>query len=335
MVKLLPGIIFAFIFAFISIFIGDISYIKANLHLNSLVIAVVIGFLIANLFKIPDSFLPGTTFTVKKILKLGIILIGFKISLADINSLGLKGLVVILLSVSFCFYFTMWLGKKMGIEKKLAILLAAGTSICGASAIIATGSVIKSDEKDSAISVAVISVIGTIFMVLYPVAFHTFGMGKLIYSVWAGSSIHEVAQVVAAGFSVSEEVGNYSSMVKMSRVTFIIPVTLILLFREIRQVNSEAKTISLKDLNIPWFVIGFVLMILLNSMAIIPDAIKTYIIQLDNILLTAAMFSLGTDINFSKVKETGLQPFYLCLASSIVISTVSLISTLFIYSGTP
>jgi uncharacterized integral membrane protein (TIGR00698 family) len=333
MVKLLPGILLAALFAFISIFIGNINVIKANLHLNSLVIAIFLGFLFSNIYSLPDGLKPGINFTVKKILKLAIILIGFKISLGDLNSLGLKGLLVIFLSLSFCFYFTLWFGKKIGVPRKLALLLAAGTSICGASAIIATGSIIKSEEKDSAIAVAIISIIGTVFMVLYPIAFHIFGMNNMIYSVWTGSSIHEVAQVVAAGFSINDTVGNYSSMVKMSRVTFIIPVTAILILGEIKQMQSEAKSTELKDLNIPWFVIGFVIMIIINSLNIIPVDLKANIILFDNFLLTGAMFCMGAEINFAKVKNSGLKPLLLCLTSSVVISVVSLITTLFIFSG--
>lgn len=328
MKKNLAGITFALAISFLSIYISEIQFIKNTFHLNAFIIAIFLGFILSNIMEIPAIFKDGITFTIKKLLRLAIILLGFKISLMEISELGLKGLVVIAIAVSSCFMFTIWLGKKMGVEKKLTLLLASGTSICGASAIIATSGVIKAEEKDSAISVAVISVIGTVFMILYPIIFHTFSLSEGLYSVWTGSSIHEVAQVVGAGFSVSDQAGKLSSMVKMSRVTFIIPVTLILLLSELKKVKAEQKEkVKLKDLNIPWFVLMFIGVIFFNSLKIVPDEIVKKIITFDNLLLTSAMFCMGLGISFSKIKSAGMKPIYLGLAISLQISVVAFIAS--------
>lgn len=331
MKKNLAGVIFSLAISFLSIYISEIAFIKNTFHMNAFIIAIFLGFILSNVMEIHAIFKDGITFTLKKLLRLAIILLGFKISLMEISEIGLKGLIVITIAVSTCFMFTIWVGKKIGVEKKLTLLLASGTSICGASAIIATSGVIKAEEKDSAISVAVISIMGTISMILYPIIFHAFGLSENLYSVWTGSSIHEVAQVVGAGFSVSDQAGKLASMVKMSRVTFIVPTTLILLLSEFKKVKAEQKEkVKLKDLNIPWFVLMFIFVIFFNSLKIVPDELVKKIITFDNLLLTSAMFCMGLGISFSKIRSAGMKPIYLGLASSLQISFVAFVASFFL-----
>lgn len=329
MIKNLNGIIFSLIIAYISMYMANFF---TALHINPFIIAIFLGVLIANTIKIPDSFKPGITFTSKKILRFAIILLGFKISINEIMNLGLNSLLVITLSVISCYIFTVWIGQKIGVDKKLSTLLASGTSICGASAIIATNEVIKADDKDAAISVGIISIVGTFFMILLPIIFYALKLNQNMYSVWVGSSIQEVAQVVGAGFSVNDETGKLSSLIKMSRVTFIVPMTFYLLFTEMKNIKKETSTkkLDLKSLNIPWFVLMFIGVIFINSLNIIPKEIVKTIIYIDNLLLTAAMFCLGLGISISKLKEAGRKPIYLGFISAIQISLTAFIASYFL-----
>lgn len=329
MIKNLNGIVFSLIVAYISIYIANIF---TALHINPFIIAIFLGVLISNSIKIPESFKPGITFTSKKILRFAIILLGFKISINEIMNLGVNSLIVILLSVLSCFIFTTWFGQKIGLDKKLATLIASGTSICGASAIIATNEVIKADDKDAAISVGIISIVGTVFMILLPILFYTLKLNQNMYSVWVGSSIQEVAQVVGAGFSVNDETGKLSSLIKMSRVTFIVPMTFYLLFTQIKTVKKDEpnKKLDIKSLNIPWFVLMFIGVIFINSLNIIPAGAVKVIVYINNLLLTAAMFCLGLGISLSKLKEAGRKPIYLGFISAIQISITAFIASYFI-----
>lgn len=323
MIKNLEGIAFSLLFAFISMYIANTDLLL-NLHINPFIVAISIGVIVSNSFKIPDRLKSGITFTSKKILRFAIILLGFKISINEIMNLGLESIFVITICVLSCFLFTVWIGEKLGVDKKLATLLASGTSICGASAIIATNEIIKADDKDSAISIAIISIVGTVFMIILPILFYILKLNEYFYSVWAGSSIQEVAQVVGAGFSINDDVGKLSSLIKMSRVTFIVPTTFILLFLEIKKVKSNNK-IKINELNIPWFVLMFVFVIFINSLKLIPSDIVKNIIYIDNLLLTSAMFCLGLGISFSKLKEAGIKPIYLGFISGLQISITSFI----------
>ncbi|MEK7434324.1 MAG: YeiH family protein [Cyanobacteriota bacterium] len=333
MVKNLEGIIFSLFFAFVSIYISDISFLKNNLHINPFIISIFIGVLVGNFFTLPERLRPGLTFTSKKLLRLAIILLGFKITINEILTLGVNSILVITISVISCFLFTVWFGTKIGLDRKLAILLASGTSICGASAIIATNEIIKSDDKDSAIGIAIISIVGTVSMLLYPILFYYLKLNENFYSVWVGSSIQEVAQVVGAGFSINDQVGKLSSMIKMSRVTFIVPVTFLLVLSEFRKSNSEKKEkFKVSNLNIPWFVLIFVGIIFFNSLNILPSEIIKNIVYLDNILLTSAMFCLGLGITLSKLKAAGIKPIYLGFISGIQISITSFVVSYLLFA---
>ncbi|MFN8672502.1 MAG: YeiH family protein [Candidatus Sericytochromatia bacterium] len=335
MKKNLEGVSFSILFAFLAIYIAEIPFFKNSLHLNPFIIAIFSGFIVANTIKIPERFNSGITFTSKKLLRFAIILLGFKITLNEIFVLGLNSLLVIAVAVISCFLFSVWFGQKIGLDKKHSILLASGTSICGASAIIATNEIIKSDDKDAAISVAIISVVGTFLMLLYPILFYALKLNENFYSVWVGSSIQEVGQVVGAGFAINETVGKLSSMIKMSRVTFIVPITFILLFLELKNnSNSESKKLSdikVKDLNIPWFVLAFIGVIFFNSLKLLPENITKNIVFFDNLLLTAAMFCLGMGITISKIKAAGIKPIYLGFASAIQISITTFLVGYFLF----
>jgi len=326
--KIFPGIVFASIFSALSVYLSGLI---PKLPVNPFLLAIIFGFIIANLQKTPEVIQPGITFTMKKLLRLAIILLGFKISLNELMTVGGKGLMVITISFIACYLFNLWLAKKIGVKKELSTLLASGTSICGASAILATAGIIKAEEKDAAISVAIISIVGTIFMIAYPFLFYFLRLDPVIYSIWTGTSIHEVGQVIAAGFSVSEETGKLASLVKMSRVTFIVPLSFFLLINEFKQIKKDFGEIKIKELNIPWFVLGFILMIFVNSANFVPEESEKLIVQLDNFLLTAAMFCMGMSISLSGLKSSGMKPFYLCLGTSIFLSLISFCSTIIIF----
>lgn len=327
--QILPGVIFTTICALLVIKIADIDLIKNSLHLSSLILAIVAGTVLRNSLKIPDILQSGITFSLKKILRLAIILLGFKISFNEINQVGFKGFIVIAISLISCLLFTYWFGKKIGINEKLAVLIASGTSICGASAIIASDSIIKAEEQDCSFAIAIVTIFGTISMFLYPLIDYFLHLKDINYALWTGSSIHEVAQVVAAGFSINENVGKLASVVKLTRVSFIVPVSILLFIWNLKQ-NSEQGKVSIKNITIPWFILGFLLVIMINSANIISKSLVNDIINFDNLLLTIAMVGMGLETSIMRIKAVGMKPIYVGLFSSVFISFVSFITTLLI-----
>ena len=228
--KAIPGLLLSSMLAYLCVFIPKISLLS-QFHINSLIIAIVLGMVIKNIFPLPSYFEPGIRFAFKQVLRLAIVLLGFKLSLGDIGQIGGKGIFLVTVVTGGTLIFTGWLGKKIGLERSLAFLIGAGSSICGASAIAAVAPVIEARDQDIAFAVATVTIFGTLAMFLYPVLYHLLHLPDVFYAVWAGSSIHEVAQVVAAGFAIGDQVGEYATVVKLTRVLLVIPTIFILVFK--------------------------------------------------------------------------------------------------------
>ncbi|MEI8388301.1 MAG: YeiH family protein [bacterium] len=326
--KYLSGLILVAVLTTLAVYIQNIPLVK-SLSLSAIIIAILLGMLIKNTIGTKEIMNEGIKLCSKKVLRLAIILLGFKLSLLEVSKLGFKAAIIILIITSATLIFTRYLGKKLNISRSLSILIGAGTSICGASAIVAVNAVTKSEnEEDVAFAVGIVTIFGTVFMLFYPVLFHVFHINTIFYSLWAGSSIHEVAQVVAAGFAASNQAGTFATVVKLTRVLLIVPVTILLSIRESKRKNSDK--FSFKNITIPWFVLMFLGVIIINSLNIIPQNISKSLINIDNYLMTAAMIGLGLETSLSGMKKTGLKPIYLGAISSVFISVFSIIVIFFI-----
>ena len=293
-----------------------------GLHfLSSLILVVVLGIVVRNGLTVPAACQPGIRFTLKRILRLAIILLGLRLSVSQILAVGPKGLGIVAIVLGSTFVFTCWLGRQLGVSRSLSQLIASGTSICGASAVVATNSVIEGSDEDVAYAVTIVTLFGTLSMLLYPLLFGWLALTPEAFGVWTGASIHEVAQVVAAAFQNSQISGELATIAKLSRVMFLIPVMLmlgVLSFRHRQQADNP------QSLPIPWFVLGFVALIGVNSLQILPAAWTETITQGNKFLLTVAMVAMGLETKLQKFRQMGLRPLYLGGAAWLFISIVSL-----------
>ncbi len=321
MKKYISGIFLAAAVTVNAYLIADVPLIK-QFSLSPIILAILIGMLIKNTLGVRRPMREGVKFCSKKVLRLAIILLGFKLNLADVGELGLQATLLILFVSTATMLFTYYIGKKIGVAKGLALLIGAGSSVCGASAVIAVDAVSPhTKEEDVAFAIGVVTIFGTLFMLLYPIMFKLFNMSYAFYGMWAGLSIHEVAQVVAAGFAVSEEAGLSATIVKLTRVLFIIPVTLWLSFAAVRA-TAGAK-FDIKKISVPWFVLMFLGVIIFNSFNILGKQAADIMIQADNYLMTAAMAALGLETSFSAMRKVGMKPVWLGVISSVFISLLS------------
>ncbi|WLR51366.1 YeiH family protein [Bacillus tianshenii] len=296
--------------------------ILEQMHVNALILAILLGMLIRNFIPFSERFMPGIQFSYKGLLRFAVVLLGFKLSIMQVFEVGLKGILLVTILVTAAFLFTIRVGKWLGLNVESSILIGTGCSICGASAIAGIAPVIKAEERDVTFSVAAITVFGTISMILYPVIFRLFQWPELMYGVWTGASVHEVAQVVAAGFAIGDEAGKFATLVKLTRVLLLIPMILLL---SVWKTKQEAGTGKNKKITVPWFVTGFILIVLLNSTGLISDASVSVINNATNFILLIAMAGLGLATSFSVVRKTGMKPIYLTLATTVFLSVVSLI----------
>jgi uncharacterized integral membrane protein (TIGR00698 family) len=317
---LIPGLLLTSGLAFLAISLQTLPGISI---LSPLIIAVLLGVLVKNTTSIPSICRPGITFSLKRILRLGIILLGLQLNFTQVLEIGPIGIAIVIVTLVSTFIFTCWLGNYLGVERKLTQLIAAGTSICGASAVVATSGVVKSSDEDVSYAVAIVTVFGTLSMLLYPALDMILHLKSMAFGLWCGTSIHEVAQVVAAAFQMGEATGEIATISKLSRVVFLVPMLLGLGFVSLSSRKQSAGRMHLSKLPIPWFVLGFVALMIFNSFSLLPMEIKNSIIQGNRFLLTIALAAMGLETNLLKIKATGIKPLYLGAAAWLFISGLS------------
>jgi uncharacterized integral membrane protein (TIGR00698 family) len=306
--------------------------------LSPLILAILLGMAFHNGIGTPARCKPGIVFSLKRILRLGIILLGLQLTLAQVIAVGGVGLAIMLATVASTFFFTLWLGRRLGVDPKLAALVATGTSICGASAVIAANVVTEGSDEDVAYSIACVTVFGSLAMVLYPILQNFLRLDPLSYGLWSGTSIHEIAQVVAAAFQDGSVAGNFATVTKLSRIILLAPLVVLLGAVAARNRRDARRSDAAENSGptpsgvravrrgppLPWFVVGFIAMILLNSVNLIPVEAKPTLVTATNFLLAMALASMGLETDLRKLRAKGWRPMLLGAGSWLFIASFSL-----------
>ena len=322
-IAMLPGLLLAGAIAAVATWLAQFPAIKNN-GLSALTLAIVIGLVIGNTVypSIASSCASGVGFAKARLLRAGIILYGLRLTFQDIGQVGMAGVVIDALVLSSTFLLAQWVGQKLlGMDRRTTLLIGAGSSICGAAAVLATEPVAKGRAEDVAVAVATVVVFGTVGTFLYPALFHwnaEFGWINADvhqYGLFVGSTVHEVAQVVAAGEAIGSQAADVAVISKMVRVMMLAPFLLILsmwLARSERAAGVNSGKAGNK-ITIPWFAVGFVAMAGVNSLGVLPEAVVSTGIQLDNALLAIAMAALGLTTHIGAVRAAGTKPLLLAL----------------------
>ena len=287
--------------------------------LSSLVWALVVGAVVATAVSLPGGTRRGIDFAAKPVLKLGVVLLGFQISVSDAIALGPKVLLVVLVTLPVTFGAAMVIGRWLGLSSKLSLLVGTGSAICGASALAAMDSVADAREEDVGFAVATVTLFGTLAVFAVPaLAGGALGLPSGVAGVWAGASVHEVGQVVAAASPLGESALQTATLVKLTRVALLAPSVLIvgLLMRAERGGGGGFP--------IPLFVIGFLAALGVRSTGIIPQQAVDGILAADTALLTVALGGLGLNLSVGSMARLGWRPLALGLLVSVVVAAVSL-----------
>ncbi|MTI49632.1 YeiH family protein [Sporosalibacterium faouarense] len=328
MIKKLPGLALVLLVTIISILIN--TYVFS--FLGTLTIGIILGIFYSNTIGIDEKYQPGVTFSLKKILKWGIVLLGVELNFNLVLSLGpwIIALVIFLMTLSLI--VSRLLGKWFNINPKLATLLGVGSSICGTSAIVAMGPVIDADEDDVAISVAIISFLGAIGVLVYTFFSYILPLTDVQYGIWAGGTLQGVAHALAAAGargtdSLSLDIG---TIVKMSRVALLAPVAVVLSFAF---KDNSADSNKKKKVKFPMYVLLFILtgviFTLNSSLNIFPTAftllgkdvnIVSIIKEISSFFILMAMVSMGLKVNFKSFKTKGLKALYACSLLFLLLS---------------
>lgn len=281
---------------------------------SSLTLAILIGAVLGNATPMlgKGRFRPGLVFAQRRFLRTGVALYGFNLSAEQIIQVGATGILVDLVMVTSTLLVGWFVGRRLlGMDRETVLLASAGSAICGAAAVVATVPMLRSEHgavaEKSAVAVATVVLFGTLAMLLYPALHAWLGDGVFDFGVYIGSTVHEVAQVVAIGSSLGEDVADSAVIVKMIRVMLLVPflVAVGLFFGERGKVGEK------RSLPIPWFAVMFVVLAGVNSLHIIPVPLVDALRLAGVLLLTVAMASLGVDTNLARMAQAGVKPLLL------------------------
>ena len=222
---ILPGLLLTSAIAAASF---ALRWIPGVAILSPMILSIVLGMALHNIVGTPAIAKAGVTFSLRRVLRFAIILLGLQLTAAQVAEVGATGVAIIVATLVATFVFTKWLGRLIGVDRQLAELIAAGTSICGASAVIATNTVTDAPDEDVAYAVACVTVFGSVAMFVYPLLPGLLHLSQTGYGLWAGASIHEIAQVVAAAYQDGSRAGDFATIAKLSRVMMLAPVVITL-----------------------------------------------------------------------------------------------------------
>ncbi len=316
--------------------------------ISATIIAILVGLLVRNVFSLPASIFAGCKHIVKKIIPVAIVLTGAGLNLASIADVGIRALFITLVCIAVAMLAGYYVSRMLGLSWKTALLLGTGTGICGNSAIVAVAPLVDAEEDDLVLSIGTVNLFGLLAMLAWPIIGNMLHIGDEAFGVWTGTSIHAVPQVVAAGFAFSPEAGALATLVKLLRVTMLAPLVFILAIfyakhHPTKSDSSGGLTVRYARL-VPWFVWGFVIFAVLNTLGLLPtlsfhlidifsaggaNEMSSYplsklMTQAGKVLLTLAMAAIGLEVNLRVIGRVGVKAFQAGLISTLILGAVSL-----------
>ena len=324
----LHGVLLITLFSFAAFYISDFPIVK-SLSFSPLIVGIVLGMLYANSLRnqLPETWVPGIKLCTKQILRLGIVLYGFRLTLTDVAAVGMPAVIIDAIIVTGTIFLGILLGRLLKMDKDTALMTSTGSAICGAAAVLGAEPVVKCEGHKTAIAVSTVVIFGTISMFLYPILYRAgilSGLTDLQVAIYTGSTLHEVAHVAGAGNAMDPTdalgIAGTATITKMIRVMMLAPVLVIMSFMLAgKSPHTNNGQTSSRKITIPWFAFGFIGIICVNSVLqqichveIVKEIpLNATIEYIDTFLLTMAMTALGTETSLEKFKQAGAKPFLL------------------------
>lgn len=299
----LPGIALAAALAWVAL--GLAGGLGEPLSRNPVLVAMLLGLLIGNTLSCPEPLRPGLDFTKRQLLRLAVVLVGFRITVALLVDLGAVPLLVAGAELLLVLVLVRWIATRVfRLDSELALLIAVGSAVCGAAAILAVAAVVRAREAHAGAAIALITVSGTVALLVYPVAFMAGalpGLDEALYGVFVGASIYELAQVYGAAFAVSEGALHTATLVKLSEVLMLLPLLLALgLWRRRQDARAQAPATPW-----PWFIVAFMAVVGLNSVTSVHPDLRRVILEIDQFLFLMVMVALGLSTRLSMLRAAG------------------------------
>ncbi|MFC4769750.1 YeiH family protein [Effusibacillus consociatus] len=291
----------------LAILAGNLAVLPVFSIMGIMIISIILGVGWKGLMEVPSDAEIGIAFSSKILLRAGIILLGLRLNFSQIIEAGFSMILIDVIVIAFTLGVMIYLGKLFAIDKHLSALIAVGTAVCGAAAIVAVAPLIGARKEYTAVSVACIAILGTIGTIIYTFLYPMLGLDPYLYGVLVGSTLHELAHVIAAASPGGNVSGDIALLVKLGRVALLIPVALLLGYLY-RAKDPDIKTgKGIKKLPVPWFIFGFLACSLINTLGFIPQILNQKMISVSVFLLAMAMAGLGLGIKLGDFKKVGIR----------------------------
>ncbi|EIT86223.1 hypothetical protein A374_06476 [Fictibacillus macauensis ZFHKF-1] len=316
--RLISGVFFTFCIALLGMALSYVPYIG---KIGALALAILLAVLYRQFAGYPETLRTGIEFSGKKLLRFAIILYGFKLNMAIVFSEGLPLLARGAGTIVFSLLITYVMARLLKADRQVSFLVAIGTGICGAAAIAAVSPIVSAKEEDTALSVGMIALMGTIFSVAYTIVFPFLPLSPTAYGIWSGLSLHELAHVALAGAPAGSNALALALLAKLCRVFLLVPFCLILIYI---QKKRAPKTASTSSVPFPWFLVGFMATSVVASYVItLPATLLEGLSIITTFLLTMAMTGLGLNVSLAAIKQRALRPLLALLITSLLLSSVT------------
>lgn len=316
-----PGLALSAALAAAGMGLGGIYWLQ-NHGLSALTLAIVLGMLAGNTVypRFAATCGAGVNFSKQNLLRLGVVLYGLRLTLQDIGHVGLSGVLIDAMVLSSTFTLAYVIGTRwLKLDRDTALLIGAGSAICGAAAVMATEPVLRARAEQVTVAVATVVVFGTLSIFLYPALFGLNQHWPVIaggvdgFGIFAGSTIHEVAQVVAAAHAMGPHAVDTAVITKMVRVMMLAPFLLLLSAWLARDRSATGGKAASTKITVPWFAFAFIGVVLFNSLHWLPSPLVVALTTIDTALLATAMAALGLATHISSIRKAGMKPLLLAL----------------------
>jgi uncharacterized integral membrane protein (TIGR00698 family) len=291
--------------------------------ISPLALCVAFGFLVANFAQWPTFAAPATKISSKTIMRIGVALLGAQVSVVSLKEIGLKGVITVVIVVTFTIFGILALSKLFKMSGELGLLIGVGFGVCGATAVAAIKPQTRATEEETSYAIGLIALCGTLSIFMLPLIGHALTRE---FGAWAGAAVHDVGQVVATASVWGDDADKYAIVVKLARVCLLAPIVLILSLRHRRWLSSQGKqeVESAKVPLIPFFVLGFIAVATLNNLVDIDEGLHDNIVLLSKLMLGAGLVALGSGVRWKAIRAIGPRPMAMGMVAWVVVAGVAL-----------
>ena len=291
------------------------------------VLALCAGVAIRNTAGVPATLIPGIEYTLKRLLRVAIVLFGATLALGDVVRVGAGSLAVIVATILLALGLTALVGRWLRAPARLVSLIGVGTAICGATAIITVGPILEAEDDEIAFAVATIFLFNMLAVVVYPLLGHALTLTDRVYGMWAGTAIHDTSSVLAASYAYSDAAGQVATVVKLTRTLMLVPLALAVgIVHSVARTRAGAGGAVRVDLRriFPWFILWFVAAAGIHTLGVLPDSLARGSALVGKFLIVMVMAAVGFGADLRAMRRIGLRPFYIGLAASVLIAVGSI-----------